>query len=403
MFKKIIIALFFALSILNIASTNVQAASEPLNIYLFWGDGCPHCAKEKAFFKDYLPKHKNVKLNMYEVYYNEENVQLMKSVMSKLNIESGGVPLLVIGDEPIVGYADNITDKKIEAKIESCTNSKCNDTIASIIEEKSKKTEPKEEAEREEKQNTDNNISLPIIGNINTANFSLPILTIIMGLLDGFNPCAMWALIFLISLLINFKDRKKMWILGSAFIFASAICYSLFMIAWLKLIMFLGFVIWVRLAIGVISVAGGACSVKKGIDNKNGGCSVSGNEKRQEKINKIKDITKNNSLWIALGGIILLAFAINLIELICSAGLPAVYTQILALNNLPSWQYYGYIALYILFFMLDDLIIFAIAMTTLKLTGVSTKYSKYSNIIGGILMLIIGIMLIFKPELLMFG
>ena len=107
--------------------------------------------------------------------------------------------------------------------------------------------------------------------------------------------------------------------------------------------------------------------------------------------------------YLALVGIVVLAFAVNLVELICSAGLPAVYTQVLFLSNLARWQYYFYILFYIFIFMLDDLLIFFIAMTTLRLTGLTTKYSRWSHLIGGILMLIIGLLLIFKPEWLMFG
>ena len=92
-----------------------------------------------------------------------------------------------------------------------------------------------------------------------------------------------------------------------------------------------------------------------------------------------------------------------MVEFVCSAGLPAVYTQVLAFNKLPNWQYYSYLVLYIFFFMIDDLFIFFVAMTTLKLVGIQTKYSRYSRLLGGIIMSIIGILLLFKPELLMFG
>ena len=126
-------------------------------------------------------------------------------------------------------------------------------------------------------------------------------------------------------------------------------------------------------------------------------------KKKQKVFARLKAITQKEQLIFALIGIILLAFVVNLVELICSAGLPAIYTQILALTNLPSWQYYLYLIFYILIFMLDDLIIFFIAMTTLKAVGLNSKYSRFSQLIGGILMLLIGLLLIFKPEFLMFG
>lgn len=224
-----------------------------------------------------------------------------------------------------------------------------------------------------------------------------------MGALDGFNPCAMWTLLFLISLLLGMKDKKRMWILGATFIVASASVYFMFMAAWLNLILFLGLVIWVRIIIGLIAMIGGGYSLKEFIFNKNSGCKITGNEKRQKVFDKMRLAIQQNSLWLALGGIILLAFAVNLVELICSAGLPAVYTQILALNQMNNWQYYLYILLYILFFMIDDLLLFFVAMFTLQMTGITTKYARFSRLIGGLIMLAIGLMLIFKPGWLMFG
>ena len=224
-----------------------------------------------------------------------------------------------------------------------------------------------------------------------------------MGLLDGFNPCALWTLFFLISLLLGMNDRKRMWTLGVAFIVASASVYFIFMSAWLNLVLFLGIIIWVRLFIALLALFGGGYSIREFFINKTNVCKVTGNEKRQKVFEKLRNIVKQNNLWIALGGIVLLAFLVNLVELICSAGLPAVFTQVLAMNNLSTWGYYSYILLYILFFMIDDLFVFFIAMITFKMTGITTKYAKYSHLIGGVIMVVIGILLIFKPEWLMFG
>ena len=118
---------------------------------------------------------------------------------------------------------------------------------------------------------------------------------------------------------------------------------------------------------------------------------------------KIKKFTSEKSLLLALVGVITLAFSVNLIELACSAGLPLIFTQILALNNLGLFEYSIYILLYLIFFLIDDIVIFVIAMKTLEVTGISTKYTKYSHLIGGIIMLIIGILMIFKPSWLMFN
>ncbi len=106
---------------------------------------------------------------------------------------------------------------------------------------------------------------------------------------------------------------------------------------------------------------------------------------------------------IALVGVAVLAFSVNLIELLCSAGLPVIFTQMLTMNDLTTVQHYLYIFLYIFFFMLDDMIVFIVSMLTLEAFGITTKYTKYSHLIGGLLMLVIGLLLIFRPEVLMFG
>lgn len=246
-------------------------------------------------------------------------------------------------------------------------------------------------------------INLPFIGEFDVKSVSLPVLSVVLGAVDGFNPCAMWTLLFLITMLLGMENRTRMWILGSTFILASAVVYFIFMAAWLNLFLFLGLIFWVRAIIGIVAIGVGGYHIKEFIVNKNKGCKVTGDEKRRRIFDKIKRITQQKSFWIALGGIIILAFAVNLVELICSLGLPVVFTSTLAISNLPSWQYYLYVIVYIFFFMIDDMIVFIIAMITLQAVGISTKYSRISNIVGGTILLIIGTLLIIRPEWLMFG
>ena len=194
-----------------------------------------------------------------------------------------------------------------------------------------------------------------------------------------------------------------MWILGIAFIVSSASVYFLFMVAWLNLFLFVGYIFWIRAIIAIIALLGGYTSLKKFWSKDSSGCDVVGDEKRKSVFEKLGKVTSNKSFLMAIIGIVALAFAVNLVELVCSAGLPAVFTQVLVLNNLGKVQYYLYIILYILFFMLDDLVVFFIAMITLQMTGITTKYVKWSRLIGGILMVAIGVLLLFRPEILMFG
>lgn len=245
--------------------------------------------------------------------------------------------------------------------------------------------------------------NLPILGSVDLASFSLPVLTFIVSALDGFNPCAMWTLVFLISMLLGIKDKKRMWGLGITFIITSGLVYFLFLSAWLNVFLFLGFVFWIRLFVGVVAISAGVYYLREYKNNKDGACKVVRGKRRANIIEKMKKVVEERSFLLAFLGIIVLAVAVNMIELVCSAGLPAVYTQILALNNLPAWKYYAYLVFYIIIFMVDDIVVFVIAMVTLKTAGITGKYSRFSHLVGGILMFIVGILLLFYPQALTFG
>jgi hypothetical protein len=244
---------------------------------------------------------------------------------------------------------------------------------------------------------------VPLLGDVELRRLSLPALTVLLAALDGFNPCAMWALVFLIGLLLGMRDRARMWVLGSAFIATSAFVYFLFMVAWLNVLLFLGAVVWVRAAIGLVALAGGAYWIREYFVNTEAVCKVTAPAGRRQVFERLRTLAAERSFLPALAGIVLLAFAVNLVEAVCSAGIPAVYSQVLAMNRLPAWQYAAYIALYILVFMADDLLVFVAAMKTLQVAGLSGKYTRASNLIGGVLLLTLGALLLLRPDLLMFA
>jgi thiol-disulfide isomerase/thioredoxin len=392
-----IAVLFTACATPAFAQDSISSPDDKVNLYFFWANGCPHCSHEKEFLKELEQKYSDLKIHSLEVTRDRKNIELLKNVGKELSANVSGVPFTVIGKQYFVGYNKQTTGAAIEEAVQCALQNGCHDVVGNLI------SPITPNPEQSEKKTIPEKIDLPFFGEMEIKNLSLPTITIILGALDGFNPCAMWVLLFLITLLLGMEDRKRMWLLGSVFIITSAFVYFLFMSAWLNLILFLGFIVWVRIIIGIIALIGGGHSLKEYFTNKEAVCKVTNSEKRKKVFENLKTVTQKQKLWMAVGGIILLAFAVNLVELICSFGLPAIYVQILTLTELPSWQYYAYLILYIFVFMLDDLFVFFVAMKTLQIAGITTKYTHASHLVGGIIMLIIGISLIFKPELLMFG
>lgn len=380
----------------------VNAKDKNITLYLFHGDGCPHCASEIEYLNSIENKYKNLKIVKYEVWYNDENANLLQSVYNAYGITKNGVPTTVIGNTLIQGYGDS-TGSKIERAIKYYSENEYIDQIKTIKKGKFEGEIVDHFSEEEKKTDDEMTVKLPLLGKVNLKKVSLISSAVVIGLVDGFNPCAMWILLFLISVLIGMKNKKRMWILGLAFLITSALVYMLIMLSWIQIAVKITTVIWVRNIIAIIALVGAFINIRGYIKSrKTSGCEVVDDKKRKNIFNKIKKFTSEKSFILALIGVIGLAISVNLVELACSAGLPLVFTELLALNNVSDSMKLFYVFIYIVFFLLDDLIVFFIAMFTMRITGITTKYNKYSHLIGGIIMLLIGILLIFKPEWLMF-
>ena len=233
----------------------------------------------------------------------------------------------------------------------------------------------------------------------------MPLISVVLGLVDGFNPCAMWVLLFLITTLIGMKDKKRMIILCSTFLFTSGLVYFLLMFSWLNIVINISTSIIIRNIIALFALGAGVYNLYNFYKNlkTDDGCEVVDKKKRKDIFRRIKKFTKEKSLFIAIIGIMALAVSVNIVELLCSAGLPVVFSELLVINNISPAKAVLYDLIYILFFLLDDIIIFCIAIKTMDVVGISSKYNKYSHLIAGIIMLLIGILLLFKPGWLMFN
>ncbi|MCM1370576.1 MAG: hypothetical protein NC181_01620 [Clostridium sp.] len=394
--KKIKYLLIIIMSLLFvIPSTNVEA-KEQVNIYLFHSNTCSHCKAEIEFLNE-LSSSNNIKLHLYEINENKENRNLMIDVKEKLKIDSSLVPFTVIGDYYYIGYSDGVKES-IEKLVNKYSLEESYDVINDIL-------NGVDVSDFSIKNGEIGKVST-VFGDIDVSKVSLPILSIIIGTIDGFNPCAMWVLIFLITMLFNMKNKKRMWALGITFLVTSAVIYLAFMFIWLRVATkLLTTIDWLKIFIGLIALIGAFINIKGFIKSlkEGSGCEVVDNTKRKKIIEKIKKFTSEKSFFLAMLGVIILAISVNAIELACSAGLPVLFTNVLALNDVSLFEKCIYIFIYILFFLIDDLIVFFIAMFTLNIKAISTRYTKYSHLIGGIIMLLIGILMIFKPEWLMFN
>ncbi|MDD5086972.1 MAG: hypothetical protein PHV16_04430 [Candidatus Nanoarchaeia archaeon] len=361
-----------------------RSDSELPEVHFFYTPTCPYCSQQKPIYEEIKNERSDV-----QFFDHDASSQRGSALFYELSAEAGldtsrmGVPTIFVGKNALVGLQskENI-NSAIDECVDLCTG---------------------EEYQTEEVHGMEisfDDFEVPFIGRVDLTKWSFATLAVILGLVDGFNPCALWVLVFLITLLLGERDKKKIWIVVGSFVLASAVSYFLFMTAWLNLFLLMGYIRIVTIFIGVFAVGVGVLHVKEWITTKGElSCKVGDEKSHKKTMNRIQDIISKPVTIGVIISIIGLAFVVNAIEFVCSAAIPAVFTQMLALSNISTFYHYLYILIYVFFYMLDHIIIFSMAAFALS-SGLTQKYAKYCKLIGGAIMFIIGIILLFAPHLL---
>lgn len=405
------------LLLLAALTASARADDQAVTVHVFWQDGCPHCANAKETLGQIAREIPDLKIELYEVSNDDANAELFIKVLTLFEVEQAGVPFVVIGEGHVIGHAGGgMARGQYMALIEKCRKDGCVDLVRQIILLSNAATgrialDPDASARTRDKATPDKNddtartgitlpktVDVPLYGEVTLANLSLPLLTVVLAGIDGFNPCAMWVLVLLIGLLAGVADARRMWILGLVFLGATGLMYFGVMAAWLNVVLWAGALIWLRIAVGALAVGAGLHYLRDYWTNPEGVCEVTSPGSRKRISDAFRSVVRQPSLLLAAIGIAGLAIAVNLIELVCSAGVPAVYTQILALNDLSPAAHYGYLLLYLLIFLLDDMVIFATAMLTLRSGLITGRYTRISHVLGGSLLLCLGAVMILRPE-----
>ena len=357
---------------------NKEVEEGKINFYLFRGEGCPHCRQEEEWIKTIKKKYeKYVNFYDFEVWYDEDNQEKLKQVGEVFDLNIKGVPFTVIGDKHYSGFSDVIS-------------SSMEDDIEKYLGNSLRKEEKK--------------VKIPLLGKVSMKNSSLGIIGVILGFIDGFNPCAMWILLFLINMFIGMKNKKKAWVLGFVFLLVSALIYFLSMLG-INFVVGVTTISYLRIALAVFILVMGVLSFRKYLKTRKeeAGCTVVDDKKRKSIVTKVKKIMNSKSFIFSLIGVATLAISVNLIELACSLGFPVIYTEMLSINNVSGISKIIYLLIYIFFYMIDDLVVFTISMITLEATGITNKYNKICTLVSSIIMVLMGLLLIFKPGWLMFN
>ncbi len=352
---------------------NAQAGDESVNLYMFSSPTCPHCSDAKAYIAD-LEKDKELNFSFID-YTLSENLDLARDFYSDYKVPKnyqGLVPIMFVGDRYFLGFNEDVANDLANSLTMGNVNDLDNNDVAT----------PEK-----------NTINLPWIGELNLLNFSLPILAIVLGTIDGFNVCSLGALVLILGLVIALKSRKRIFMLGSAFLLTTGIIYGLMIFIWHQLFSLLApYLRSLELAVGILSIAGGIYLLREFYKAYKSGPICSSNNILSRLAPKVERIFQNKTNWLLLIGVIMLfSAAITIIEFPCSAVLPVIFSGILVEAGLSQGMALAYISLFILFYLLDEIIVFIIAVLTMKIKIVSPKFIVFFNLLAAIIFLALGV------------
>jgi glutaredoxin len=376
---------------------HVSADPQSTSVYVFWQVGCPHCAGARAALEDIVADSADVLIVEIEVGSSSENDAVFVETANVLDIPRPAVPLVVVGGDYEIGFrGGGISEERYRQMIARCADAPCAHPVGAIISGQSV-SEPLPDVSTDLGRLR---VNLPWIGEVDAGELSLPLMTVVLAGVDGFNPCAMWVLALLIGLLLNVQESRRMWLLGGVFLIATGAMYFAVMAAWLNVVLWLGAVHWIRSTIGILAIAAGFYYLREYWANPEGVCRITPSGRRRSVAEAFRSMVEQPNLAVAAIGVAALAITVNLVELACSAGLPAIYTQALAMHDLEPHAYYGYLLLYISVFLLDDTVLFVVAMVTLRAAVTTGRYSRYSHLVGGVVLLVLGTIMVLRPDLL---
>lgn len=359
------------------SGARVQAGEPVPDLEVFVRAGCPHCEAAEIFLDELRRERPSLQIAIYDVAENSAARQRLVTLVAERGMTRLGVPTFLIGTELVIGFLSaDTTGAEIRARLDQNTQGAAPPPAVESIQTK-------------------------WFGELRVRDLGLPLFTIVIGLLDGFNPCAMWVLLFLLSLLVNLQDRRKMALIAGTFVLVSGLVYFAFMAAWLNMFLLIGLSRAVQIALGGIAVLVGAVNVKDFFALHHG-ISLSIPESAKPGLYaRVRGILQAEHLAGAMAGIVILAGLVNIIELLCTAGFPALYTQILTLQQMPSWEYYAYLGLYNLAYIFDDSLMVTIAVVTLSRRKLQERAGRWLKLISGLVMVGLGGLLLMKPDWLM--
>lgn len=353
---------------------------------VFVREGCGRCTRAKAWLAGVRDRYPGLEIALCDLTHDPGARALLAELVRVHKVAAASVPVFHFGGRLEVGFdRAETTGRRLEAILDGWT-CPCPAKIDGSD----------DDAFAVESDGAETAIDLPLLGRVDPATLGMPVFTVAVGLVDGFNPCAMWVLLLLLAVLVNLQDRTRMLAIAGTFVVVSGAAYFAFMAAWLNVFAWIGYLRPVQVVLGLTAVAIGLVHVKDFCVGSGPSLSIPAAAKPGIYA-RIRQVVTAENLPAALAAAFTLAVLVNVVELLCTAGLPALYTNVLAQRGYGVAARYGYLGLYIAAYMFDDAIMVGIAVATLSRLKLQEAGGRCLKLVSGAVILGLGLVMLLRP------
>lgn len=353
---------------------NATDPDAPVELTVFWAQGCPHCAAEHEFLEELRDEFPDLQIASFEIRYDAANRALFSETMADLGMEARAVPTTILGDRVWQGFNDAIGD---EIRV----------AVAAELAQEAPEPEPIDEV-----------IQLPIVGEVSSGDVPITVSTVLIAAVDGINPCSLWVLSILLALVLRSGSRRRVLTIGGTFLLVTTALYGLYIAGMYGLFAYMVNEAWVRVVMALVALGFGLMSLQEYFQFGTGVSLGIAESRKPELYRRMRFVSvEGQTLPVAVAGTMLLAVGVSILETPCTAGYPLLWANLLAEQQVGLGGAIPLFALYMLVFLADELVVFGAAVVLMRVTKLEERAGRLLRLVGGAVMVVLAATLILAP------
>jgi hypothetical protein len=383
--------LFVAAALLLPLQGLADEAPRAVSMYVFWGAGCPHCEDQKPFLRELESRHPTLELHRLEVWRERTYHELFEALAREHGVVAGPVPTIFVGGRVWIGDSAEVR-RQVEATVELCGRQPCPDPMAGL--------DPRVPG-APATADPEYTLPVPLVGSVDLRLQPLLLSTALIAFVDGLNPCSLWVLTVLLALVLHSGSRRRIALVGATFLVTTASVYGLFIVGVFGVLRYVAYLGWVQILVALFALVFALVNIKDYVWFRQGPSFTIPDHRKPGIFRRMHGLMEPGRSSLALvGATCVMALGIALVELPCTAGFPVIWSGLVAEHHPGAAPFAGLLAVYLLIYLLDEVIVLAVAVTTLRMRRLEEVHGRVLKLVGGMIMLALALVLLLAPELM---